>query len=192
MEKTLCPFGSIFREQRKKQGISLWSLAIRIPYRPANIQRIERGLHEPRIGLAIRMLSALDVDAGHVFNELARREGLLLGNARQRPLMDWESVKWELFRKKKLDQARSPFGFFLRETRMLMGRTQKAVAEDAGYTLRNLANVEKGIQDPGVFLALRLALAAYGDPKPFFHHFQEMVESDAFRDGRSELLNDFK
>lgn len=179
MEKDPCPFGPIFREQRKIQGISLWNLAIRIPYRQANIQRIERGLHEPRISLAIQMLSALGVDAGCVLNELAMREGLLHDHVKQVQRIDWERLQWDVFQTETVNNARSPFGLFLRASRLASGRTQKAVAESAGYALRNLANVEKGIQDPGVFLALKLVLAACGDPGAFFHHFQTMMENHA-------------
>lgn len=155
----------------------MWNLAIRIPYRQANIQRIERGLHEPRVGLAIQMLNALGVDAGCVLNELAVREGLIHGHVKQIEWIDWKKLQLDVFQMEIVGNARSPFGLFLRASRVASGRTQKAVAENAGYALRNLANVEKGIQDPGVFLALRLVLAACGDPRAFFHHFQTMMEN---------------
>lgn len=162
----------------------MWNLAIRIPYRQANIQRIERGLHEPRVSLAIRMLSALGVDAGCVLDTLARREGLLNVDVKRIPWIDWEKLKWNVFRTEQQGTVRSPFGLFLRASRLASGKTQKAVAESAGYALRNLANVEKGIQDPGIFLALRLALAAYGDPKIFFHHFQDIANELSFEGKR--------
>lgn len=48
-----------------------------------------------------------------------------------------------------------------------LGKTQKLVTESTGYTLRNLVDVEKRMEDPSVFLALRVASAACGQPKAF-------------------------
>lgn len=180
MEKKHCPFGHVFREQRVIQGISLWNLALAIPYRQGNIQRIERGLHEPRLGLAMRMLSAIGVDAGLVLEELARAEGLLPG--KEEPAGETGPKP---FHARMSDSEKSgdtevhPFGGLLRECRLEHGKSQKLVAESAGYTLRNLINVEKGTQEPGVMLALRLVIASGGDPKIFFGSLQRVMRTSA-------------
>ena len=174
MEKIVCPFGQMFREQRKAQGISIWTLALRLPYRQGNIQRIERGLHEPRIGLAIRMLSAIEVNAGTVLETLARQERLLDGEEENVHFLEPDPVEWESY--DRLKAVKCPFGPLLRECRLEYGTSQRIVAETTGYTLRNLINVEKGAQEPGVMLALKLVIASGGIPKIFFHKLQMIMK----------------
>ena len=56
-----------------------------------------------------------------------------------------------------------------------LGKTQKLVTESTGYTLRNLVDVEKRMEDPSVFLALRVAVPHVVSPR-LFHRFRELYE----------------
>lgn len=125
------------------------------------------------------MLSAIDVDAGVVLEALVRAEGLWHG---EEELRHGDALSFPVgLPKNETESVSCPFGALLRESRLAHGKSQKVVAESAGYTLRNLINVEKGTQEPGIMLALRLVIASGGAPKEFFQRLQKVMREHAAR-----------
>lgn len=173
MEKQLCPFGQFFRTMREQQGVSLWRLSVGLPYPQGNIQRIERGLHEPRIELALRLITALGLNAGGVLDDLARQEGWIGEESGVQPYSVAHAKRGSP------DEALADaclLGPLLRERRLLYGKSQKCVAEYADYSVRNLINVEKGTQEPGVIIALKLVIATGDSPRTFFDLLQQQIQ----------------
>lgn len=121
------------------------------------------------------MLNAIEVNAGTILEQLARHEGLSCGQEEENHANEPEIIKWTSH--DKLKNIRCPFGILLRECRLAQGKSQKIVAENAGYTLRNLINVEKGMQEPGVMFALKLAIASGYTPRTFFHTLQTIIKN---------------
>lgn len=64
----------MLRKERDNRGIALWKFAASVPFPASNIQRIEVGITEPRIGIAMKMLAALDVDGGAFMQTLAEAQ----------------------------------------------------------------------------------------------------------------------
>ena len=166
-----CTYGPLLREYRQKHGISLWNLAIRVPYRQGNLQRIERGITEPRVGLAMRLLMAIGVDTGNFMLNLAINAGLRIdaGETRTRRT-EGDGIENLLPEHR---QNAAYFGYLLRKTRLIYGQSQKNLAEEAGYTVRNLINVENGRQEPGIMTALKLVCATGCDVAWFFNELTE-------------------
>ena len=131
-------FGTLLREHRKAKGLSLWKFSVAIPYRQANIQRIERGLVEPRVRLAMRLLTVLEVDVGAFMDEMAVKENLLPSKSTQRDsLVPVLNIT--------LEKGLKPLGMLLCETRMRNAKN-----------LRMLSARQLGIP-PAISLSLRMA-----------------------------------
>lgn len=159
-----CPFGLSLRTERIKKGIPLWRYAASIPYPQNNVQRIERGLTEPRIDLSVRLISALGTDMGPFMAALAFELGWSI------PKETFESAKhiqWDMI------QCDHYFGSLLRSVRTTYGISQNTLASYARYTARNLISVENGNQSPRVMTALRLVCSLECDVSGFFRKLQE-------------------
>ena len=60
----------MFRREREQKKVSQWAVAIRLQYHMRNIQRIEGGLRQPGVRLALRMAAVADADTGEFFEAL--------------------------------------------------------------------------------------------------------------------------
>ncbi|WP_291333282.1 helix-turn-helix transcriptional regulator [Desulfovibrio sp.] len=143
---------------------------MRLQYHTRNIQRIEDGSRQPGVLLALRMVVAVDGAPGDFFETLFEEaaceacEGASSPTTRvsvtYQPLGAGEGLK-------------SIFGPLLAQARLAVGMSQTAMAKSAGYNLRNVNAVEKGLQEPGVMSALALVAATGVDIREFFdqlHH----------------------
>ena len=171
-------FGEFVRAKRVRRGLPLWKLAAAVPFPQSNVQRIEAGVTEPRIGLAMRMLIALDVDAGRAMRDIAARMEIVsaaLPEGEPLGVLLSEIVKTVID-----DDAKTPaalFGLLLRGVRLAMGRTQAQVAEAACYTTRSMILVEKGRQEPGLVSALRLAAGTGCGLNCYFDAYEELLKN---------------
>lgn len=164
-------FGVMLRQERLKRGLKLWKFAAMVPFPLSNIQRIEAGDTEPRIDVAMRMLAALNVKAGHFMRALAAQQDW---TAHERPdesiLKMMPELAADLLQEKRLEiqSSKTLFGLYLRKVRLACELTQAALAERANYTVRSLIAVENGRQEPMVIRALRLVSAMGMDAAVFF------------------------
>lgn len=170
MSDTIHPFGAAFLQARNKTGISQWSVAMNCRYHLRNIQRIEQGTHQPGVNLALRLISAIGLDAGGTgeFFETLWRESIETAPESLRNMRGVEpgiAVDFEPF---SVEGLRCPFGPLLLQARLATGVTQKAVALASGYNLRNMNTVEKGGQEPGVTTALYMVAATGVDVGGFW------------------------
>lgn len=167
MEGSVCPFGAAFRRERQQREISQWMLAKRLDYHTRNIQRIEGGLRQPGVELALRMLEAIGADPGEFFR-------LLCVEATEKsdttPSVLPGSVDVAYQKPEAAEGMRSFFGPLLVQARQAAGMSQTAMARRAGYNLRNVNTVERGRQEPGVMSALALAAATGVEVGDFFAH----------------------
>lgn len=177
MEKFLCPFGALYREYRTARHISLWQVVHRLGYYLANIQRIEAGIQQPGVLLALRLLNAIEADAGRFMQELA------MANVASLPQCVAPQHGVEVaYRMPKLQEGqKSFFGPLLLQAREAAGVSQTGIARAAGYNLRNMRAVESGRQDPGIMTALALVGTTGVDIRKFF-----MVLSSAWQAGQEK------
>ena len=160
-------FGPMLREARKRCGMPIWRVAATAPHHQGNLQRIERGITEPRVGLALRLLMAIGVDTGSFMENLAIKAGWRQHPGESHPpRADANAVVVRIADSK---EDVIPFGPLLRRTRLVYGQSQKHLAEQAGYTVRNLINVENGRQEPGIMTALKLVCTTGCDVASFFN-----------------------
>lgn len=161
----------MLREERKRKNIPLWKLAASLPFPVSNLQRIEAGVTEPRIGLAMKTLVALNVDAGSFMQSLAELQswqkydaqaGIARGKIvtiAQNMLSEGDSVH---------PDSNALFGLFFRRVRVACNLTQTIIAERANYTVRSLIYLEGGKQEPLVMRALELVGVMGVEISPFF------------------------
>ncbi len=164
MENSACPFGPFFRRERQVKSVSLWQVVHRLNYYLANLQRIESGRQQPGVGLAFRMIDAIDVNAGDFMARLAADnfERLPVSvSSLAKVLPDYVKPGLAAGRK-------SMFGPMLLQARMAAEVSQTAMSKASGYSLRNLNAVEKGIQEPGIMTALALVLTTGVEVGMFF------------------------
>lgn len=162
-------FGQLIRLERERKNIPLWKLAATIPFPQSNVNRIELGQTEPRIGLAMRILFALEVQAGDFMLNLAIQMKLLPDKAVEgdRPELPFLGLENENLCRDTVTPA-SIFGLMLKQARIANNKTQSQVAETAGYTTRSLILVEQGKQEPGLVSAMKLVVATGVELDNFF------------------------
>lgn len=172
MQDSLCPFGPAFRREREQRKISQWTVSVRLQYHTRNIQRIEGGLRQPGVLLALRMVAAVDADPGKFFETLCQKiaseryDGLLSPTKRVRVTYQPPEAT---------EGLKSLFGPLLAQARQAVGMSQTAMAKYAGYNLRNINAVEKGKQEPGVMSALALVTATGVDIREFFDQLHQFA-----------------
>lgn len=170
-------FGPLIRLERLKRGMKLWKFAAAVPFPLSNIQRIESGNTEPRIGVAMNMLAALNVKAGPFMEALAKAQnwpfyGLDDSSLTSKLPELAEELLWE--RRNTIQSPKTEFGLFFKKVRLASGLTQTILAERADYTSRSLIAVENGRQEPKVMRALRLVSALGMDTAIFFDNFSRL------------------
>ena len=143
---------------------------MRLQHHTRNIQRIEGGLRQPGVLLALRMVAAVAADPGEFFETLFEES---VGEAPDGVSSPSQRVSVTYQPLGAVEGLKSIFGPLLAQARLAVGMSQTAMAKSAGYNLRNVNAVEKGQQEPGVMSALALVAATGVDIREFFdqlHH----------------------
>lgn len=165
MEKKICPFGPFFRQERKAKNISQWHIVHKMSTYLANIQRIEAGIQQPGVHLALRLINVIGVKPGDFMQKFAR-ECLPYLPQSISPI-DHVSILYEIPLLK--EGQKSLFGLFLVQARLAGTVSQTAMAKAAKYSLRNINTVESGRQEPGIMTALALVMTTGVDVREFFN-----------------------
>ena len=139
-----------------------------------NIQRIERGERQPGIMLALRLVAATDANAGEFFALLASS---LAPQAHTTTMGENVSHALPKYEKVQIEGVKCLFGPLLHQVRLAASLSQAEMAQKVQYNLRNMGAVEKGIQEPGVMVALSMVMATGTDVKTFFNTLYEMASS---------------
>jgi DNA-binding XRE family transcriptional regulator len=139
---------------------------------------LEKGTVQPRVGQAVQLVGKLTPDVGNFFRKLAEQEGFLVlpDTPGRRGMAEAENdfIKGLRLPLEK-SEVKSIFGLMFKEVRLHYGTTQKAVAENARYNLRNLLNVESGNQEPGIMTALAMVCATGADVEAFFDKLHQLL-----------------
>ncbi len=175
-------FGIALQKCRQERDISLSRLSIRGEIVVSNLRSIERGLVQPSISVAMRLLTAMNIDIPTFFKEFAITNKLLSYNIEcpEREILSQSQKLIDSINKDEIKLARSPFGMLFHEYRGIHGVTQKFVSEYASYGLRNILDVEKGNQDPNTLNALAMVCAVAEKSQTgigvFFNAYQQILQ----------------
>ena len=161
----------MFRREREQKKISQWTVSVRLQHHTRNIQRIEGGLRQPGVLLALRMVVAVDAEPGEFFETLFEES---VGEALDGASSPTTRVSVTYQPLGAIEGLKSIFGPLLAQARLAVGMSQTAMAKSAGYNLRNVNAVEKGQQEPGVMSALALVAATGGDIRYFFDQLHQV------------------
>lgn len=164
MEKEICPFGLAFVSARNERNITQWHVAANAGYHVTNLCKIEKGLYQPGVNLALRLLSVLGVDTGAFFEQLWWSSQ----DVAPAPLRGSQPTTRVELRSFSVEGLRCPFGPLLLQARLATGMAQRHLVEILGYNLRNMGKVERGEQEPGVMTALYMVVASGADVRSFF------------------------
>jgi len=168
-------FGAFLREERKRRGIPLWKFAASIPFPQSNIQRMERGNAEPRVGLAVRMVNGLGANAGEFMTAFILEQGWGASPFELPPEYSPDTLKMALLAENTSGSPAVIFGSLLKQARLANNLNQTKIAETSGYTVRSLISVEMGRQEPMLTNALRLVWATGCAPVNFFNAFSSLL-----------------
>lgn len=136
-----------------------------------NLSKVEKGYHQPGIGLAVKLVEATGANVGLFFEEL------WLDTAPKMPdlkLCCSQGVNFVLTLPP-LSGVRCIFGPLFLQARQQTGVTQRIIADFVGYSLRNMGKIEKGQQEPGVMIALGMIGATGVDIRSFFSTLHEVM-----------------
>ncbi len=187
-------FGVALVAARMSRGISQSRLGILAACNVTSLRKIEKGMVQPGVSTAIRLVAATGESVGAFFQKLAEDSALSSLHGTAAPgsscaspheddaaertcdgtLMDRSGRKGRAGKNVCSVENGDPqkvkalFGPLFRKVRERHGVTQKAVANAAQYNLRNLFNVEAGSQEPGVMVALAMVCATGCDVRWFF------------------------
>lgn len=170
-------FGVALVAARTSHGLSQSRLGILAACNVTSLRRIEKGLVQPGVSLAVRLVAATGESVGGFFQKLAEDSALLLPGAAACGATCGLECSSEIGSENRPGgssgngdppKAKAIFGPLFRKVRERHGVTQKAVAKAAQYNLRNLFNVESGSQEPGVMVALAMVCATGCDVHWFF------------------------
>ena len=165
MQEFIKFFGEEFKNLRVAKKLSQWDIALKIPYHIRNIQRIEKGLTQPGITLAFKLIHALDELPGDFLSRFVAKHKDILPTS----ISPLETINISYVSPPLHGIPKSPFGPFLLQARVASCISQTAMAKAAGYNLRNINAVEKGKQEPGIITALSLVLTTGVNIKTFFN-----------------------
>ena len=164
MDKSVCIFGSYFRAERILRGLSIWKIVHRLNYYPANILRIETGIQHPGINMAFKLFEAIGCYPGELMEKIARENYTDFPHS----LSQKSNLEFS-YRRPVLEAGeKSLFGPMLLQARQAANISQTSMAKAAGYNLRNINNVEKGKQDPGIIISLALVMTTGVNIKEFY------------------------
>lgn len=165
MKKSACFFGDNFKYARLRQGVSQWQIVHRTGNYLANIQRIEKGIIQPGITMAFKLLDTIKVTPGEFLLGIAGNYKEELAHSVS-PLRE---VNVRYLKPVLSEDQKFFFGPLLFQARSAARVSQTAMAKATGYNLRNINTVEKGKQEPGIITALSLVLSTGVDIKEFFN-----------------------
>lgn len=171
MQYQTCPFGAAFRRERTAHGRSQWAIAVQLSNHPRNIQRIESGAQQPGVTLALRLLVAAGADPGAFLQSLWEETAEDASATRTAITITYTKPYLPL-------EAKTAFGLLLLQARKAAGMSQTAMAQRAGYSLRNINAVEKGVQEPGIMAAVALVAAVGADISLFFKTLWEIESAN--------------
>ncbi|MBB5144328.1 helix-turn-helix domain-containing protein [Desulfovibrio intestinalis] len=143
---------------------------MRLPYHIRNLQRIEGGIRQPGVMLALRMVVGVRAVPGDFFQRLLEADitrSLCLAE------QQYEPVPVMYHHPEVEEDIKCLFGPLLAQARVAGGVSQTAMAKTAKYNLRNVNAVEKGRQEPGVMSALALVAATGVGIRDFFNSLSE-------------------
>lgn len=163
-----------------------WLLAARCEVVAANLRKIEKGVTQPSITLAVRLLMATGADVGSCMTVLAY-DAFSTVAAPDKPLLVTSCNKDvdDSFRSALVQCheetcfTKHVFGRFLKEARTFYGVSQKKLAESANYHLRNMLEVESGRRDPSVMTALAMVFYTGCNVGIFFDTFTQCLANRA-------------
>ena len=179
-------FGVALVAARMSRGISQSRLGILAACNVTSLRKIEKGMVQPGVSTAIRLVAATGESVGAFFQKLAEDSALSSLHGTAAPgsscaspheddaaertcdgtLMDRSGRKGRAGKNVcsvgngDPQKVKALFGPLFRKVRERHGVTQKAVANAAQYNLRNLFNVEAGSQELWRWYALRDAMCA--------------------------------
>ena len=171
MYEQVSPFGAFFRKKRDLLKVGIWPLCVKISMYPANLVRMEKGIQEPRLDIALRMVNGLGLSFASFFAELRDFAHL--------PLPQREALPVTIPQDKLPSVSSScgqVYGELLRYVRVQSGQSQKNLAEAVGIHLRNLTKIENGGQIPRVMTAMRLVCATGCNIADFFKEFEKRYQ----------------
>ena len=162
------------------RGISLWQIVHKTGNYLANIQRIEKGLTQPGVSLAFKLLQTIEILPGDLLANLA------LTHQKELPVSISPLAEIPINYERPLlsQEQKSLFGPMLLQARMAGMISQTAMAKACGYNLRNINAVEKGKQEPGIMTALSLVLVTGADVREFFNRLYYWQLEDNNTDGK--------
>lgn len=168
MYEQVSQFGPFFRSRRNSMKIGIWPLCVKISMYPANLIRIEKGIQEPRLDIALKMISGLSIQMGNFFAGLCH-----FADVNYQP-REKESETHNLY-DCHIDCSSLGllFGGLLQYSRIISCQSQKQLAEAASIHLRNLTNIENGTQIPRVMTAIRLVCGTNCDVEKFFNELEK-------------------
>ena len=188
MEKgSFCSFGQYIIALRENAGLSQWQLSVLTEFNVTNLRKIEKGKTQPGVMLAVRLVAATGADVGEFFQYLAESEGLLQtldGSPRSGSVLVQTPGGRKMPPGSDPASAKGIFGQLFKEARVRSQVTQKVVAEKAQYNLRNLLEVEKEEQEPGVMTALAMVCAVGVDIRSFFGDLYLFINSE-----KAQIIN---
>lgn len=177
MQKSPYSFGPAFVELRTARQLTQWHVSATARYHVTNLSKVEKGLHQPGVMLAVRLVAVTGADVGEFFQRLWEQSLSTTGadalHQASMPDVDMAALRAE--------GVRCPFGPLLLQVRLHNGIPQRQIAEIAGYNLRNMGKVEKGQQEPGIMTALDMVAAAGGEVGAFFGVLCGAMSSDSAR-----------
>lgn len=170
MEKAACIFGIEFRTERIRRNISLWKIVHATKGYLATLQRIEKGLTQPGVENALRLLTTINVNPGDFLQELVRKYPT------QFPVSA-SPTNINFLKFTQTSPGEKPkflFGPLLRQVRVSCNISQREMAKRAQYNIRNINAVENGVQEPGIITAITLVAVTGFDIKIFFSQLYEI------------------
>lgn len=132
--ETLRALGQRVRALRSAQGLTLEALAERAGMSPRQVQRLEAGQVDPRLGALLGVAQALEVALSAVLPSAAAPQGREVGV-----------------------EGRRSLGRQLRALREARGLTLSELAAQSGLTARYLQRVEHNRQSPTARVLVKLA-----------------------------------
>ncbi len=172
MQKFLCPFGPAFVKLRTDYQLTQWHISATARYHVTNLSKLEKGMHQPGVMLALRLAIVTGGNVGEFFQQLWKRNVADMLRGRTAPQNAMPPIDMAALR---AEGVRCPFGPLLLQVRLHNGVSQRSIAELSGYNLRNMGKVEKGQQEPGIMTALEMVAAAGGEVGAFFRILQEAI-----------------
>ncbi len=179
-ENKICPFGIALYKVRKEKNISSARLSMKSETFSSHLLHIEKGIAQPSVMVAFRLVLALNLDLSVFFKDLASSQNLiqndyiLASNDK-----DFDLIIDNILIIEPLT-AKNIFGLLYKEIRKYYKVTQKEVASISGYAIRNIQKVENEEQNPSVMNALAIICAvgqkANIDIGIFFKAYQYLVE----------------